>query len=79
MSVGGARLFLALPSVRTRSCGLKLKYKKFHLNMGKNFFMLRVAEHLDRLSRWLMETPSLETFKAYLDASLCHLLSVTLP
>lgn len=78
MDVDGAGLLLALPSVRTRSRGHKLKYKKFHLNMGKNFFMLRVAEHLDRLSRWLMETP-LETFKTYLDAFLCHLLLVTLP
>ncbi|RMC15240.1 hypothetical protein DUI87_07425 [Hirundo rustica rustica] len=43
--------------------GHKLKYKKFHLNIRKNFFALRVAEHWDRLPWEVMESPSLETFK----------------
>lgn len=29
--------------------GYKLKHKKLHLNMRKNFFALRVAEHYNRL------------------------------
>lgn len=33
-----------LPSERTRSNGHKQRHKKFHLNMRKSFFMLRVAE-----------------------------------
>ena len=40
-----ARLFLVVYSNRTRTNGLKLVYRKFHTNMQKNFFMLRVMEH----------------------------------
>jgi len=34
---------------RTRSYGLKLEYSKFHTNMQKNFFMVRVTEHWNKL------------------------------
>lgn len=44
-----ARLFLVVPSSRTRDSGHKLEHKKFQLNMRKSF-ILRLAKHW-KLSR----------------------------
>ena len=41
--------------------------------MHKNFFIVRVMEHWNRLPREVVDSPSLETVSMCLDAYLCNL------
>ncbi|KFV74050.1 hypothetical protein N308_04883, partial [Struthio camelus australis] len=47
--------------------GHKLKHRKFHLNIRKSFFTVRVTEHWKRLPREVVQSPLLEIFQSRLD------------
>ena len=69
-----ARLFSVVHSNRTRSNGLKTEHGKLCTNMQKNFYMIRVTEHWNRLLREVVESLSMEIFKTQPDADFCNLL-----
>ena len=52
-----------LPSDRTRGNWHKLKHGKFHLNIRKNIFTMRVTELWNKLRREVVESLSLEIFQ----------------
>ena len=51
------RIISVVCSDRTRSNGLKLDHRKFHTNIWRNFFMVRVMEHWNRLPREVVQSP----------------------
>ncbi|KFQ64156.1 hypothetical protein N335_12251, partial [Phaethon lepturus] len=54
--------------------GFKLKEGRFHLDIRKKFFTMRVVRHWHRLPREVVDAPSLATFKARLDGALSNLI-----
>lgn len=64
----GENLFSRSCCNRTR--GMVLKEGRFSLAIERHFFAMRVVKHWYRLSRDVVDTSSLETFKVTLDWAL---------
>ena len=66
---------------RMRGNGFKLTEDRFRLDRKKKFFTVRVVRPWHRLPREAVAVPSLEGFKARLDAALSNLIEwkVSLP
>jgi len=66
----GVNLFSQVTGNRTRRNGLKLHQGRFRLNIRKTLFTETFVKHWNRLSREVIELPSLEVFKRCIDAEL---------
>jgi len=69
----GENIFSRACCDRTRNNGFKLRKGTFKLDLSKKFFIMRVVKRWNGLPREVVETPSLETFKARLDGALSNL------
>ncbi|TRZ13073.1 hypothetical protein HGM15179_014038 [Zosterops borbonicus] len=69
----GEELFARACIDRTRGNEHKLKESRFRLDIMKKFFAVSVVRHWNRLSREVVDAPSLAVFKARLDGALSNL------
>jgi len=69
-SEAGVGLFSQLTSDRTRGNSLKLHQGRFRLGVWKYFFTARLIKHRNRLSRAVVQSPSLQVFKKRVDVAL---------
>jgi len=66
----GDRLFSGMCCDWIRGNGFELKEERFRLDIRKKFFTVRMVRHWHRLTREVMDAPSVEAFKARLDQAL---------
>jgi len=63
---------------RTRCNGFKLKEGIFSLDKRKNFFIVWMVKHWNRLPKEVVNAPYLEIFKVKLDRALSNTISLKL-
>ena len=70
--------FSLMPRGRKRGSEHKVKNKRFLINWRKQIFVVRMTEQWNRLSKVVVESPTLEILKSHLDMVLGILLYVAL-